>query len=131
MPEIKTFAVIGAGQMGRGIAQVAAQASVDVLLLDASLELAEKGKGRIDAGLGRLVEKGKMTPEDRASILGRIAPIGDYGALKSADMVVEAATENLDLKLKIFAQADEAAKGEALLASNTSSISLTKLAGVT
>ncbi len=131
MTDIQVFGVIGAGQMGRGIAQVAAQAGCDVLLKDASLGHAEKGKARIEKGLGRLVEKGKIDAETRDAILGRITPIDGYDGFAEAQFVVEAATEQMDLKTKIFQDADAAMREDAVLASNTSSISLTKLAGAT
>jgi 3-hydroxybutyryl-CoA dehydrogenase len=131
MADIQVFGVIGAGQMGRGIAQVAAQSGCRVLLKDANQDLAEAGKGRIDRALGRLVEKGKLDAKERDSILERVEPVGDYAALAEADFVVEAATEEMKLKTKIFEEADAAMKDDAILASNTSSISLTKLAAAT
>ncbi|MBX7193729.1 MAG: 3-hydroxybutyryl-CoA dehydrogenase [Sandaracinaceae bacterium] len=131
MSEIRIFGVIGAGQMGQGIAQVAAQTGMDVRLLDAKLELAEKGKAAIGKQLGKLVEKGKLAKDDADATLARLVPVADYARLAECDIVVEAATENVELKKKIFAMADEAMKPGAILASNTSSISLTKLAAVT
>lgn len=128
---ISTFGVIGAGQMGGGIAQVAAQTGYAVLLLDASKELAEKGKNRIGGTLGKLVEKGKLPADQRDAILGRITPIADASEFAAAQIVVEAATENLELKLKLLQNADKALADGAILASNTSSISITKLASVT
>lgn len=128
---IKVFAVIGAGQMGRGIAQVAAETGYKVHLLDASQEQADAGKARIAKGLTRLVTKGRLEEADRDATLERIHATANYADLGDADIVVEAATEKLDLKQKIFASADEAMKEGAILASNTSSISLTKLAAVT
>ncbi len=128
---IKTIGVIGAGQMGGGIAQVAAQASFAVRLSDANLALAEKGKAKIAAALGRLVEKGKLTADEREAIVGRITPIGDAKEFASCDLVIEAATENLDLKLQLMKAADAALRQGVYLASNTSSISLTKLAAAT
>ncbi len=129
--EIQVFGVIGAGQMGRGIAQVAAQSGYRVKLLDASEEQAEAGKARIGKALQRLVDKGRMEADACEATLSRIEPTGDYADLKEADLVVEAATEHLDTKQKIFRAADEAMKEGAILASNTSSISLTKLAAAT
>lgn len=128
---IKVFAVIGAGQMGQGIAQVAAETGYKVHLLDASQEQADAGKARIAKGLDRLVTKGRLEEADRDATLERIHATADYADLGDADIVVEAATEKLDLKQKIFVSADEAMKEGAILASNTSSISLTKLAAVT
>jgi 3-hydroxybutyryl-CoA dehydrogenase len=131
MSEIRVFGVIGAGQMGRGIAQVAAQVGLTVRLLDASVELAQKGKARMERDLGRLVEKGKLSASEGDAVLGRVEPIGAYEGLAGAEFVVEAATENLELKEKIFRAADAALGPDAILASNTSSISLTKLAAAT
>jgi 3-hydroxybutyryl-CoA dehydrogenase len=129
--EIKTIGVLGAGQMGSGIAQVAAAAGYQVLLADASQELAEKGKGKIEKILGKQVEKGKMTAADKDALVGRIRTIASIADFSACDLLVEAATENVELKLKLFRGCDEAMKPGAILASNTSSISLTRLAGTT
>lgn len=129
--EIRTIGVLGAGQMGGGIAQVAAAAGYDVVLVDASLELAQKGKAKIEAILGKQVEKGKMKAEDKDALVGRIRPAGGPSDFAACDLVVEAATENVELKLKLFRACDEAMKPGAVLASNTSSISLTRLAAAT
>jgi len=128
---IKRVGVVGAGQMGRGIAQVAAATGLSVVLSDASLELAEKGKEKIGKVLSRQVDKGKMTAEDREALLGRITPVDGPAAFGDVDLAVEAATERFDLKVKIFQALDETLKDGALLASNTSSISITKLAATT
>jgi len=128
-PEIRIIGVLGAGQMGGGIAQVAAQAGYEVRLADASLELAQKGRAKVDAILAKQVVKGKMSEDMRAGIVSRIVPIAGPAEFKECDLVVEAATENTDLKTKLFRMCDEAMKPGAILASNTSSISLTKLAG--
>jgi len=131
MMDIRTIGVLGAGQMGGGIAQVSAAAGYDVILADASVELAQKGRGKIDAILGKQVEKGKMKAEDKDALVARIKPAGGPADFGACDLVVEAATENVELKLKLFRACDEAMKPGAILASNTSSISLTKLAGST
>ena len=128
---IQKVGVLGAGQMGGGIAQVSAAAELDVFLCDATVELAEKGKKKIDSILGKQVEKGKMTDDARKAIVARITPIGSPADFRDCDLVVEAATENVELKLKLFSACDAAMKADAILASNTSSISLTKLAGIT
>ena len=128
---IRRIGVIGAGQMGRGIAQVAAAAGLEVVLCDAARDLAEKGKSQIGSILAKQVEKGKMAAEARQDLLDRIAPSGGVGDLAHADLAVEAATENLELKLDLFRRADEALPAGAILASNTSSISITRLAGAT
>lgn len=125
------FGVIGAGQMGQGIAQVAAAAGYTVQLSDIDEATAQKGKARIQQGLGRDVEKGRMTAADAEALLARITPIGSMSGFATSDIVVEAATENVDLKLKILGAADVAMKAGAILASNTSSISITKLAAAT
>ncbi len=117
--------------MGGGIAQVAATAGYAVRLADASLELATKGVGKIDAILKKQVEKGKLEDATRQAIVGRITPIASPADFKDCDVVVEAATENLTLKLELFRACDAALRPGAILASNTSSISLTKLAAST
>jgi 3-hydroxybutyryl-CoA dehydrogenase len=123
--------VIGAGQMGRGIAQVAAQSGCRALLLDVSLELAEAGCKQLERAIGRLVEREKLSSTEGEAVVARIEPVAEYAALAEADFVVEAATEELALKEKIFQMADRSMKQAAILASNTSSISLTKLAAAT
>src|SRR5687767_10349502 len=100
--EIKTFAVVGAGQMGGGIAQVAAQAGLQVVLADASGDLARKGVEKISAGLSKLVEKGKMTGEVRTQVLSRIQPGDSLQACAGADFVVEAIIENEGVKRELF-----------------------------
>ncbi len=117
--------------MGGGIAQVAATAEYQVTLCDASLELAQKGKAKIEAALGRLVEKGKMEAAVKTAIVSRITAAAGVADFAACDLVVEAATENVDLKIKLMKGCDEAMKPGAILASNTSSISLTKLAAQT
>jgi 3-hydroxybutyryl-CoA dehydrogenase len=128
---VKTFGIIGAGQMGLGIAQVAAQTGQEVVLLDASAELAEKGRNRLGKSLDRLVEKGKLQGAERDALMGRIRAAKSAEDLGTSDVVVEAATENMEVKIKLFQAADAAMKPGAILASNTSSISITKLAGAT
>jgi 3-hydroxybutyryl-CoA dehydrogenase len=128
---VKRIGVVGAGQMGRGIAQVAAAAGIEVVLCDASQELADKGKAQIGAVLGKQVEKGKMPAEERQALLDRIQPAGVMSAFGSADLAVEAVTENVDIKLRLFKEADAALPPGAILASNTSSISITRLAAAT
>jgi 3-hydroxybutyryl-CoA dehydrogenase len=117
--------------MGRGIAQVAAQAGCNVRVMDVAQAALEAGVKRIGDDLERLVSKGKLSGEQRGLTMSRISGTTQVGDLADCDFVIEAATENTDLKLKIFQQVDGALKPEAILASNTSSISLTKLAGVT
>ena len=125
--DVKTIGVVGAGQMGRGIAQVAAQAGLDVVLLDASDALAAQAHERIGRALDRLVSKEKVTAGDRDAAMGRIQPRGRYEALEACDFVIEAAPEQEDLKLELFSKLAAATRPHAILASNTSSISITKL----
>jgi 3-hydroxybutyryl-CoA dehydrogenase len=127
--DIKVLAVIGAGQMGSGIAQVAAASGYRALLIDVTQELAARAKEKIAAMIDRQVQKGKVSAGERDQTLARVEPVGGMDALAGADFVLEAASENVDLKLGILRQADMRARKEAIIASNTSSISITKLAG--
>ncbi|HYP97135.1 MAG TPA: 3-hydroxyacyl-CoA dehydrogenase NAD-binding domain-containing protein [Polyangiaceae bacterium] len=129
--EIGLIAVIGAGQMGAGIAQVCAQRGYRVLLADAALDRAERAKAGIEKQLERLRDKGKLSAEACAQVSARLEPSTAEHAFPEADLVIEAATENRELKLALFEQADALAKPQAILASNTSSISITALAGRT
>jgi len=128
---LEKLGIVGAGQMGCGIAQVAAQAGLDVVLVDAQPAYAEKGRAKIAAALDKLVQKARLKPEDRSGILQRIAVSEGFNAFDACDVVVEAATENQELKKKIFAELDRVAKPGAILASNTSSISITLLGAQT
>jgi 3-hydroxybutyryl-CoA dehydrogenase len=125
--------IIGAGQMGAGIAQVAAQAGYRVLLSDREVTIAEKAKARIAKRLGSAVEKGKLAADDAEAALGLIETVGDYAAFGDAFLVIEAATEREEIKRAIFADVgavmmNGAMAGDAILASNTSSIPITRLA---
>jgi len=131
MGSIKLVGVVGAGQMGRGIAQVAAQVGLDVILLDQNQELSQQSIGMIGQTLKKLVEKGKLEAGAMQSILGRMRSETEFSALKSADVVIEAVTEDLELKKSIFQQLDKVTQSSCLLASNTSSISVTTLAAST
>jgi 3-hydroxybutyryl-CoA dehydrogenase len=128
---IRIIGVLGAGQMGGGIAQVAAQSGIEVVLVDAQRDWAERGRKKIDAALDKLVGKGELKAEDRAAAMERIHVADGYAAFGDCDVVVEAATENQELKKKIFQDLDQAAKPGAILASNTSSISITLLGAQT
>ena len=128
---IRVVGVLGAGQMGGGIAQVTAQSGRKVLLADVDREHAEKGKAKINKALSRLVDKGKIEGSARDETLERIVPVDSVGAFSEANFVVEAATENIELKKKLFAAMDEAAPDGVILATNTSSISITLLSAVT
>jgi len=125
---VQTVAIIGAGIMGTGIAQTVASKGMDVLLSDVSLELAEKGKAGIAKGLSRLVAKNKLSQADADALLARITPAGDYSAFGGADLVIEAATEREDIKAKIFEAVGKVLGPQAILASNTSSIPITRMA---
>ena len=128
---IETIFVVGAGQMGHGIAQVAAGKRLSVFLHDIEQTLADTGKAAIGKGLDRMVNKEKITEADKAAILGRIQTVSDLALAKDADLVIEAATENMAIKKKIFAQLDQICRPDVILATNTSSQSVTALAAVT
>lgn len=128
---IERVGVIGAGQMGAGIAHVAALAGKAVVLADVDAALAEKGLAVVRKNLGRQVEKGKVTAEAAEAALARIAVSGDLAALADADLVVEAIVENEEVKRGLFARLDALLAPGAILASNTSSISITRLAAAT
>jgi len=128
---IQTIGVLGTGQMGAGIAQVAAQAGIRVLMADLNIDIARKGKAGIDKQLAKAVEKGKMAAADRDAAAARLEPVDGIEAFKDADFAVEAATEKPDLKLALFRKLDEAARPGVILATNTSSISITLIAGAT
>lgn len=121
--------VIGAGQMGSGIAQISALAGIEVLLADIDLAAAEAARARIGKQLARLVEKGKIAAGDAEAALKKILPVGDHAPLADAALVIEAATEHEGTKRAIFASAGRALAKNAILASNTSSIPITRMAG--
>lgn len=128
---IKRIGVVGAGQMGNGISQVAASSGFSVVMMDVSEKSIEKGLQTITASLHKLIKKNLLTELDRDQALGRISTATNYEALKDCDVVIEAATENIELKLKIFSELDKVVKKTAYLFSNTSSISITKIASCT
>jgi 3-hydroxybutyryl-CoA dehydrogenase len=129
---MKNITVIGSGTMGNGIAHVFAQTGYNVTLVDISKEALDRGLATISKNLDRQVAKGTLTDADKAATLGRIAPVTDLATgVSAADLVVEAATENVDLKLKIFRDIDANAPANCILASNTSSISITRIAAAT
>lgn len=125
---MRTIAVIGAGQMGSGIAQVSAAAGYHVYLSDLKLELAENAKAAIGKALNRLVEKEKIGAGEAEAILARIEPVGGYDPMADADLIIEAATEREDIKRKIFEEVGKILGPQAILASNTSSIPITRMA---
>ncbi len=129
--ELRRIGVVGAGTMGNGIAQAFAVAGFDVVMTDVADTALERGLKTIDGSLARLVKKEKMTEAQKAEVMARIGTSTDLSAVSDVDLVIEAATENLDLKLKIFAQLDKTLKQDAIIATNTSSISITRLAAST
>ena len=131
MKEIKTIGIVGAGQMGTGIAQVAATAGYQVAVYDAFPGVAEKSLGRIKASLEKLVSKGKLEQSSCDTTLGSLTTVDSLEELAKSDLVIEAAIEKADLKMEIFSTLDKAAGPDTILASNTSSISLTELASST
>lgn len=129
--EVRKVGVVGAGTMGNGIAQAFSVAGFDVVMTDVADAALERGIKTIAGSLDRLIKKEKMSEADKSSVLGRISTDTSLAALAEVDLVIEAATENLDLKLKIFDQLDSTVRPEAIIATNTSSISVTKLAAAT
>jgi 3-hydroxybutyryl-CoA dehydrogenase len=129
--EIKTFGIIGAGQMGSGIAQVAATSGIDVIMNDINDEFVGRGLKNITNLLTKSVEKGKMSPEDKAGILSRIKTSTSLKDMAAADFIVEAATENEQLKFGVFRELDSVCKPGVILASNTSSIPIGRVAAQT
>ena len=125
------IAVVGAGQMGNGIAHVFAQSGYDVAMIDVAEAALEKGKATIASNLDRQIKKGTLQAADKDAIMGRITTAASTDAVATADIVIEAATENRDLKFRIFGDLDAKAKPGAILASNTSSISITEIAAKT
>jgi 3-hydroxybutyryl-CoA dehydrogenase len=124
---IRTIGVIGAGTMGSGIAQVFATAGYDVVVTDVSTAAAEKGVAAVADRLERLVAKAKISAQERTSALRRIVPLSDYEDLGSVDLLIEAAPKNAELKIGIFKRIDPIIHPETIVASNTSSVSITRL----
>jgi 3-hydroxybutyryl-CoA dehydrogenase len=129
--QVQTIGVVGAGQMGNGIAQVAAGVGYKVIMVDIAQAALDKGLATISGSCDRLIKKEKMTEAEKKTLLSNITVSTEMKSLAACELIVEAATENVELKLKIFKQLDEVAKPGALLATNTSSISVTKIAAVT
>ncbi|QWU47845.1 3-hydroxybutyryl-CoA dehydrogenase [Bacillus sp. NP247] len=128
---VQKIVVIGAGQMGSGIAQVCAMAGYDVKVQDLKQEQLERGLAVISKNLARQVEKGRMKEEEKEATLNRLTWTLDLNSVKEADLVIEAAVEKMDIKKKIFANLDEIAPEHAILATNTSSLPITEIAAVT
>ena len=129
--DIKKIGVVGAGAMGNGIAQVAAQTGYEVVLRDIKDEFVDRGIKNIDKFLSKSVEKGKLPAEEKDAIMGRIKGTTAMADLKDVDFVIEAVIEDLDLKKSVFKELDELCGPEVILASNTSSMSLTEIAAAT
>ena len=131
MSSIKTVGIVGAGTMGNGIAQACAVSGIRAVMVDISEAAVQKGLATLQSSLERLVKKDKLSATDRDAALALVQGTTDYEALKGADLVIEAATENLELKIRILRQLDGLLPPETLIATNTSSISITQLAAVT
>jgi 3-hydroxybutyryl-CoA dehydrogenase len=129
--EIKKIGVIGAGTMGNGIAQISSQIGCDVVMMDIEMRFVEGGMANIDKFLSKSVEKGKMTAEEKDAVIGRIKGSTDMADLKDVDFVIEAVLEDLELKKRVFSQLDEVVGPEVILATNTSSMSITEIAAST
>lgn len=129
--DIRTVGIVGTGQMGSGIGQVAAQAGIAVLLYDVNQEIVDRALGNIQKGLVRLTDRGKLSPDERDAILGRLRGTAVLADLSGADVIIEAAPEDSAIKEELFRKLDQIARPEVILASNTSSISLTQLGAVT
>jgi 3-hydroxybutyryl-CoA dehydrogenase len=129
--EIRTLGVVGAGQMGSGIAQVAAASGLSVIMSDIKEDFVQRGFSAIDSSLARMVKKQSISEDQKKAVLGRIKGATSLNDMATADFVVEAATENELIKLKIFQDLDRSCKEEVILSSNTSSISITKIAAAT
>jgi 3-hydroxybutyryl-CoA dehydrogenase len=129
--QVKTVGVVGAGQMGNGIAQVAAMSGLSVIMSDITEELVQRGLTNLTKILARNVDKGKMSPEDRDAVLGRIRTTVNLGDMAAAEVVIEAATENEALKFQLFRELDAICAPQAILASNTSSIPIGRIAAQT
>ena len=129
--EIKKLGVVGAGTMGNGIAQIAAQIGCDVVMSDIEMRFVEGGMKKIEGFLAKSVEKGKLEAKEKDAILGRIKGTVDMADLQNVDLIVEAVLEDLDLKRSVFKELDQMCRPEVILASNTSSMSITEIAAST
>ena len=129
--DVKKIGIIGAGTMGNGIAQAFATCGYEVTMTDVSDAAVQRGLKTIGGSLDRLVKKEKLTADGKAAALAKIRTATDVAAVRGSDLIIEAATENLELKLKLFAQLSEIAGSDSIVASNTSSISITRLAAAT
>ena len=128
---IQKVVVVGAGTMGGGIAQLCAQQGLQATITDISQELSDKARARIEAGLSGRVEKGKIGEAEKTDILSRISAAGDLSAAAEADIIIESVIEDLDIKKSVFAQLDELAPADTVLATNTTSLSISAMAEAT
>jgi 3-hydroxybutyryl-CoA dehydrogenase len=129
--EIKKVLIVGAGTMGGGVAQLCSQKGIEAVVTDMNLELAEKAIARIDKGLSRRIEKGKITEADKQDVLSRISAAGDLSFAREADIIIESVIEDLEIKKKIFAELDKLARPDVILATNTTSLSISAMADAT
>jgi len=128
---MKKVVIIGSGTMGAGIGQLCAQQGFEAVITDVSQELADKGKARLQKGLYKRVDKGKITKEAADEVLQRISTAGDFQTVAGADFVIESAVEKLDIKREIFAELDRLARPDVILATNTTSLSISAMAEAT
>ena len=128
---IKTIGVVGAGTMGNGIAQIASQIGCEVVMRDIETRFVENGMKNIDKFLSRSVEKGKMAAEEKDAIIGRIKGTTDMADIKDVDLVIEAVIEDIELKKQVFKELDELLRPDVIIATNTSSMSITEIAAIT
>jgi len=129
--EIKKVVVVGSGTMGGGIGQLCAQSGIETTITDVTPELAAKGLGRVEKGLASRVEKGKMTEAEKADVMSRLKAAGDLEAVAEADFVIESAVEEIEPKKRIFAELDRRARPGVILATNTTSLSISAMADAT
>ncbi len=129
--DIKKVLIVGAGTMGGGIAQLCSQKGIEAVVTDMNLELADKAIARIEKGLNRRIEKGKITEADKQDVLSRISAAGDLSYAGEADIVIESVIEDLEIKKKIFAELDNLAPPDVILVTNTTSLSISAMADVT
>ena len=129
--EIRKVVIVGSGTMGAGIGQLCAQQGMEATITDISQELADKAKARIESGLTRRVAKGKISEEDKQAVMSRLRTAGNLDAVAEADWVIESAIEKMEIKQKIFAELDEKARPEVILATNTTSLSISEMASAT
>ena len=129
--DVRTVGIIGCGLMGSGIAETVARAGQTVVFLEASEELVERGRNRIETSTLRAVERGRLETAERDTLLGRISGTTDVHELADVDLVIEAATEDHDTKVEMFRRLDEVIRPEVILASNTSSIPIADLGAAT